>query len=238
MGDVLSWIGVLLTLVVLESVLSFDNAAILTVLSRMVPDARDRRRALNYGLGIAYALRVVAILGAVVLIQHPVFQIVGGLYLVALCGRHFWQVTRSRHKGTTMPGALRNQNPWLSRFGLPAFTAIILQIGVVDLVFALDQVVAAVGFTTNYYLILAAAAIGLTSLRLLSPLISRLMDWLPVLEHMAFVAVGFVGVLLVLSERPFELHAPDWAKVGITLGLFALPIAWKLVARRARTANA
>jgi predicted tellurium resistance membrane protein TerC len=124
---------------------------------------------------------------------------------------------------------------------------VVMQIGLVDLAFALDQVVAAVAFTKDVphvklwvfsyqqVLILTAATAGLISLRILAPYISRLMDWLPTLEHMALIAVGFVGVLLVL-EHPIILPAPEALihaikpyKIPITLGLFGVPVLIKLV---------
>ncbi len=243
-GDlVLQDAAIVATLVVLEAVLSFDNAAILAALSRRLPLGEGRRRALNYGLLIAYVLRVSAILSAVWLIRYPAFLAVGGAYLVFLLVKHFLGLVR---KGDThehhIPTSTR---PLLMRLGLTAFGATILQIGVVDLAFAMDQVVAAVGITRQYVLIIIAATIGLISLRLLAPYISRMMDWLPSLEHIAYVAVGFVGVLLLAEsvgfhggfhfvhhddpgdEALFEMPKP--IKVGITLGLFLVPVLLKLV---------
>lgn len=232
-----------LTLVLLEAVLSFDNAAILAALSRRLPIGEGRRRALNYGMAIAYVLRVSAILAAAWLIKYPAFLAIGGAYLVFLLLKHFSAFlgkgeTHEAHK--TPKG-----KPIFMRLGLTAFGAIILQIGVVDLAFAMDQVVAAVGITRNYWLIIAAATIGLLSLRILAPYISRLMDWLPNLEHIAYIAVGFVGILLILESVGLEggvhfVHHDDPdahpifilakpIKVGVTLGLFLIPILIKLV---------
>lgn len=221
---------IILTLVVLEAVLSFDNAAILAVMSRRLPLGQGRRRALNYGLAIAYALRVLAILSAFLLQRFPVFLAIGGAYLLVLFARHFWGVLR--HRGAERHAAA---GPAKGALGLSPLAIVVLQIGLVDLAFAMDQVIAAFGFTKEIWLIIIAATIGLVSLRVLAPFISRLMDWLPLLEHMAYVAVGFVGVLLVL-EHPVVLPAPphavtdlvDAIKIPITLSLFAVPILVKL----------
>ncbi|HUR24502.1 MAG TPA: hypothetical protein VM327_00615 [Candidatus Thermoplasmatota archaeon] len=243
--------SIILTLVLLEAVLSFDNAAILAVMSRKLPMGEGRRRALNYGLLIAYVLRVIAILAAVVLVKYAWFLTVGGLYLVFLFVRHVFDSIRGKHEpahhiSTSAP----------KRFlGLSALTVVVLQIGLVDLAFALDQVVAAVAFTKDVphvkmwlftyqqLLILTAATAGLISLRVLAPFISRLMDWLPSLEHMALVAVGFVGVLLVL-EHPIILPEPEGLihfikpyKIPITLGLFGVPILIKLIFKWPKSAG-
>jgi YkoY family integral membrane protein len=221
---------IVLTLVVLEAVLSFDNAAILAVMSRRLPVGPQRRRALNYGLGIAYVLRVLAILSAFLLVKFPLFLTAGGAYLVFLFGKHFWGLLRHREHAHAARGG-----PAKGLLGLSPLATIVLQIGLVDLAFAMDQVIAAFGFTKEIWLIIIAATIGLVSLRVLAPFISRLMDWLPLLEHMAYVAVGFVGALLVL-EHPVVAGAPphgftdlvDKVKIPVTLGLFAVPILVKL----------
>jgi YkoY family integral membrane protein len=238
--------AVVVTLVVLEAVLSFDNAAILAALSRRLPLGEGRRRALNYGLLIAYFLRVAAILCVFLLIRYPATLAVGGAYLIFLFGKHYVALALGKGGEHAHASAGGTDKPFLSRFGISAFTAIIIQIGVVDLAFAMDQVVAAVGFTQKVYLIIIAATIGLVSLRLLAPYLSRLMDWLPSLEHIAYLAVGFVGVLLMGETIGLEggfhfVHHSDHdsdpplfvmskvIKVGITLGLFLIPILVKLI---------
>ncbi|MEA3202564.1 MAG: hypothetical protein QOI63_230 [Thermoplasmata archaeon] len=237
--DLLGAGSIILTLVVLEAVLSFDNAAILAVMSRRLPPGEGRKRALNYGLGIAYVLRVLAIFSAFLLQRFPVFLTVGGAYLLFLSAKHFWGVVRHSGDGHRAKGG-----PAKGMLGLSPLATVVVQIGIVDLAFAMDQVIAAFGFTQEIWLIIAAATIGLVSLRILAPFISRLMDWLPLLEHMAYVAVGFVGVLLVL-EHPVVVAAPphavtdlvDKVKIPITLSLFAVPILVKLLFKVPRSTS-
>ncbi|MEA3143902.1 MAG: hypothetical protein QOG31_1226 [Thermoplasmata archaeon] len=243
--------SIIATLVLLEAVLSFDNAAILTVMSRKLPPGAERKKALNYGLAIAYVLRIAAILVAVVLVKNTLFLTLGGAYLVFLAAKHFIGLARGEKHPTTVPGP-QQKAPAKGFLGLSPLHSIVFQIGLIDVAFALDQVVAAVAFTKDVdavdlirvgvvhltyqqTLILTAATAGLISLRVLAPFISRLMDWLPLLEHMAFVAVGFVGALLVLEHPQFFpsptaiTHALEPVKIPITLGLFAVPVLVKLL---------
>lgn len=220
--------AIVATLVLLEMVMAFDNAAILTVLSRRLPDVAARRRALNYGLAVAYGLRVATILAASLLIQYEAFLTIGGLYLVAIAIKHVASIARGKEDHQ-----VEVRDPFLARFGLAAFTAIVVEIAVVDLVFAIDAVVAAVSFTNDLWLIVVAAGFGLISLRVLAGYIGKVMDWLPLLEHMAYVAVGMVGAILVL-EHPLLLdhavvHVPNDVKMVLTASLFAVPVAVKLV---------
>lgn len=227
---------VVATLLLLEAVLSFDNAAILAALVRKLP-RKDRRKALMYGLVGAYILRITAILLATVLLENPWLKLVGGAYLLYLGIRHGMHLIQKKEEHTHIPsGAPPN---WITRLGVPPLVATIIQIEFVDLAFALDQVVAAVGFVEDYphpdrlYLIIIASVIGILALRFAASLVVRVMDWLPLLEHMAYLAVSFVGAKLVLGWQGFNdghgIHIPDGISIAVTLGLFLVPVLVKLL---------
>src|SRR5688500_3491348 len=123
--------SIVLTLLLLEAVLSFDNAAVLAAMVRKLP-IQDRKKALLYGLVGAYALRIGAILLASFLIETPQLKVVGGLYLVFLGAKHFYGLARHKpheHK----EHALRIG--WSQRLGIPALVAVIVQIELIDLAF-------------------------------------------------------------------------------------------------------
>ena len=201
--------GIVLALLLLEAVLSFDNAAILAAMVRRLP-VEDRKKALLYGLVGAYALRITAILVAVWLTKNPWLMLVGGGYLIFLGLKHFLGLlTQQSHAEGHAPPA---ENNWLLRLGVPALVATIVQIELVDLAFALDQVLAAVAFVHDVrspdktILIIIASVIGILFLRLAAVMVVRVMDWLPLLEHMAYVAVTFVGVKLILVHPRIDIH--------------------------------
>lgn len=223
--------SVVLTLLLLEAVLSFDNAAILAAMVRKLP-VKDRKKALLYGLVGAYALRTGAILLASFLIETPELKVVGGLYLVFLGVKHFYGLARHKpheHKEHDL------RTGWFTRIGIPPLVAVIIQIELIDLAFAIDQVVVAVAFTDKVQLIIIASVIGILFLRLAAAVIARVMDWLPILEHMAYVAVTYVGVkLILLYPMPFlnhghGVHIPTAISIAITLTLFVVPVLVKLV---------
>jgi YkoY family integral membrane protein len=222
---------IVLTLLLLEAVLSFDNAAVLAAMVRKLP-LRDRKKALLYGLVGAYALRITAILLASFLIETPILKVIGGLYLLFLGVKHFYGLWRHKpheHKEHQL------RTGFLTRMGVPALVAVIIQIELIDLAFAIDQVVVAVAFTDKVWLIVIASVIGILFLRLAAAIIARVMDWLPILEHMAYIAVAYVGVkLMLLYEVPFindghGVHIPTDISVAVTVSLFALPVLIKLV---------
>lgn len=225
MTDLVQDAGIVLTLVLMEAVLSFDNAAILAAIVRRLPP-RDRRKALLYGLVGAYAMRIGAILLATVLIRTPGLKLAGGAYLAFLAIRHFVQLVLHRRRGHAAP-----RSNWLARFGVPALVATIIQIEVIDFAFAIDQVLVAVAFTDKVALIIVAAMLGILALRLAASVMARVMDWLPLLEHSAYLAVGYAGVKLMLLYPfvPGGYHIPTTVSLGVTLGLFAVPVAVKLL---------
>lgn len=216
-------IVIVVTLLVLEAVLSFDNAAALAALVRRLP-VEDRRKALLYGLGGAYALRFTAIALAAFLIRTPILKVFGGGYLVYVALKHFVDLARRKEEHGHTPTMNLG---FLGRLGLPALVVIIIQIELLDLAFAIDQVIVAVAFTEKIWLIFIASALGILFLRLAAAVMARVMDWLPLLEHMAFVAVGVVGVKLILLY--WDLHIPTIFSVSITLSLFGIPVLLKLV---------
>lgn len=232
--------SIVLTLLLLEAVLSFDNAAVLAAMVRKLP-VRDRRKALLYGLVGAYGLRFAAILLASFLIANPILKVIGGGYLVFTGVKHFVTIARHKGSGHTAPEL---STGLLVRMGIPALVAVIVQIELIDLAFAIDQVIVAVAFTPKIWLIVIASFIGILFLRIAAAYIARIMDWLPLLEHMAYVAVIYVGVKLILLYPMAFLndgqgvHIPTAVSVGITLTLFVLPVLVKLVFKVPRSVPA
>lgn len=228
--------GVVLALLLLEAVLSFDNAAILAAMVRKLPP-RDRKKALFYGLFGAYGLRFAVVALAFWLIDNQWVKFVGGGYLIFLFTKHFIDVLR--HKQREAEEEEKEPNPpLLTRLGVPMLVATIIQIELMDLAFALDQVLAAVAFVEGYpdpdriILIIIASGIGIAMLRIAATYIVRVMDWLPLLEHMAYIAVGYVGVKLILTYDGFGdhgYHIPNAISIGVTLGLFAVPVLVKVI---------
>ncbi|MEK6975195.1 MAG: hypothetical protein AABY18_02500 [Candidatus Thermoplasmatota archaeon] len=222
--------AIVLTLLLLEAVLSFDNAAVLAAMVRKLP-MRDRKKALLYGLVGAYTLRFAAILLASFLIANPILKVVGGGYLIFIGAKHFYGMLRHKqhsHKEHEM------HTDMFTRMGIPALVAIVIQIELIDLAFAIDQVIVAVAFTPKIWLIVIASFVGILFLRLAAAMIARVMDWLPLLEHMAYVAVTYVGMKLVLLY-PVEfinhghgVHIPTPISVAVTMLLFVVPVLVKL----------
>ena len=89
-GQTLEWFDLLTVglLIILEGVLSIDNALVLGLLAKRLP-AHQRKRALTYGLVGAFVFRAVAILMASYLLQWKVVKLIGGGYLAFVALKYF-----------------------------------------------------------------------------------------------------------------------------------------------------
>ena len=81
---------ILLVLILLESVLSADNAIALAAIAKSIEDPQSQQKALNIGLIGAYVLRILLILGATLVIEFWQFELLGALYLLWLVFNYFF----------------------------------------------------------------------------------------------------------------------------------------------------
>lgn len=225
-------VGIFFTLILLEGVLSFDNAAIIAAMVRKLP-TEQRRKAVFYGLAGAYVFRTAAILGVAFIVANPWLKLLGGVYLLYLAAKHL--LTKHAHDEHV-------EKNLLERFGVSGFWGVVISVELADLAFALDQVLVAVAMTDEVVLIIAASLIAILFLRLSATYMTRLMDWFPALEKLAYVAVGFVGAKLVLVELVHmagytEFDVPKLVSVVVTLTLLVVPVVGKFVIERVRAAG-
>ncbi|RIH86249.1 integral membrane protein, YkoY family [Calidithermus terrae] len=187
---------VIATIVVLEAVLSVDNAVVLAVMVRPLPPDQ-RGQALLYGLVGAYVLRGLALFFATVIIQVWWIQVLGGVYLVYLAVQHLLHHRRRRLEGELPPGPP------------PSFWRVVVMLNVVDLVFAIDSVLVVVAFSTVLWVIFTGVAIGILLIRLAAGWMVRVMEHYPRLEQVAYAVVGWAGLKLVVE---------GWAKAAELMG--------------------
>lgn len=218
-----SHVAIFATLILLEGVLSFDNAAVLAAMVRKLP-VEQRSKALYYGLVGAYTFRVLAILAAAWIIRYPVLKLAGGVYLLYLAVKHLFFRPHTQHV----------EHSFLTKLGFSGFWAVVISIELADLAFAIDQVIVAVALTDEIVLIIAASLVAILFLRLSAVYMTRLMDWFPQLEKLAYVAVGFVGLKLVVVDvahrigyESFEI--PKEISIGVTLSLLVVPVLGKVL---------
>ncbi|MCW5315908.1 DUF475 domain-containing protein [Nostoc sp. KVJ3] len=191
---------VLLILVLLEALLSADNAIALAAIARGLEDKELERKALNFGLVVAYVLRITLILTATWVQQFWQFELLGAAYLLWLVFQHF---TSQESEGDHHHGP--RFNSLLQAIPVIAFT---------DLAFSLDSVTTAIAVSQEKWLVLTGATIGIITLRFMAGLFIRWLDEYENLEDAGYVTVALVGLRLLLKVVNDSLVPPEWIMIA------------------------
>ena len=224
---------VILNLVLIEGLLSIDNAAVLATMVLDLPD-RQRKRALRIGLIFAYVFRGLALLFASWLIKIMWLKLIGGAYLLYLFIQFFYKKIFSGGGKTHKP------KPKRSIPGFNYFWSTVIMVELVDLTFSIDNVFAAVALTKNMTLIYTGVFIGILTMRIVAGYFVKLMERFPFLDTVAFLIIGILGVRLcaefacTFAEGNFicvGLHqeSVDFYFSLITAGIFFIPIITSLL---------
>jgi len=205
-------------LVALEAVLSADNAIALASISSRLHDPALQRQALNLGLLLALMFRLALIVAARWVLAFWPLQLLAASYLLFLCGRHLAGFDEAPAGETGSPGvAAAPAEGEGSRSGL---LPIVLTLALTDLAFSLDSVAAAVAVTDRLALVMAGGVIGVVALRLTAELFIRWLEVFSRLETAGYLAVGLVGLRLLLRLGLPEYELPEWALLASVALLF------------------
>ncbi len=228
---------IILNLILIESLLSIDNAAVLATMVMDLPPAQ-RSKALRIGIIFAYIFRGLALLFASILIKITWLKLIGAIYLIYMSFSFFFSKKDEENHDVNI-----NDNR-LFRYLKPilgAFWSTVVMVELMDLVFSIDNVFAAVVYAKdNIYLIWIGVFIGIITMRLVAVLFVKLMEKFPLLHQAAFVVIGLLGIKLFLSfccgalniEWICELEhnkEADFTFSLVTLLIFVIPL---LFARR------
>jgi YkoY family integral membrane protein len=225
------WSEVLLLLpllVALEAVLSADNAIALAAISRRLHDRARQEMALNLGLLLALVFRIILIVAARWVLNFWPLELAAAAYLLWLCGRHLQLLAQGREEGLAATAEQGSDHGSLTTAGTAAggsgITAslggVVATLALTDLAFSLDSVAAAVAVTDRLELVIAGGVIGVIALRLTAELFIRWLERYRHLETAGYLAVGLVGLRLLLRLGLPNLVPPEWLLLVLVAGLF------------------
>jgi predicted tellurium resistance membrane protein TerC len=230
----------LLTLTVLEVVLGIDNVVFIAILAGKLP-AEQQNRARQIGLSLALITRVLLLLTLswIMGLKEPLFTLWGetaesnpasisGRDLILLLGGLFliWKSTKEIHE------KLEGEEGHVSRRIPPSFSAVIVQILILDVVFSLDSVITAVGMADQIPVMIAAVIIAVGFMLLFAGVISGFVDKHPTVKILALSFLVLIGVNL-LAEGMGQ-HIPK----GYTYFAMAFAVAVEMLNIRLRSKNA
>jgi YkoY family integral membrane protein len=198
----------ILTLVVLEGLLSCDNALVLAVMVRHLPK-HQQKRALRYGIWGAFVFRFIAVVFAAALLDYWLLKVAGGVYLIYLA------VTR------LVLGESDEASTQVSRFG-KGFWATVVGVELADIAFSIDSILAAVAMaeglpqefnqqqiwilSVKLWVVYIGGVLGIITMRFVAGLFLILLKRFAGLAMGAYVLVAWIGVELVGSGFDTALH--------------------------------
>lgn len=234
-------LGTIAFLILLEGLLSADNALVLAIMVRHLPGPLQKK-ALLYGLGGAFVFRFIAILFATYILDLWFLQLLGAAYLSYLPLKHFLtHQTASEEVGKELRGK--------------GFWPTVIAVEFTDIAFAIDSVLAAVGVVTGgkggsagqekLWVIYLGAVLGIILLRFAAGAFIKVLDRFPGLEHLAYVLVGWVSVKLFFfaghsyeiwqpkhtNFPPLTIHVPEMSKEvfwGVMVALIVVGVLWAM----------
>ncbi len=192
LNDVLIILMAVGWLVLLEGLLSVDNALVLAMMVRHLPK-EQQKRALRYGIWGAFTFRVIAVILAKYMLDIWYLKVIGGFYLLYLAGAHFWP-----------KGEERDHEFKARRFGR-GFWGTVVSVELADIVFSLDSILAAVsmaeglpniGKATKFGVVIVGGILGILTMRFVARRFILLLERFRGLETGAYGLVAWIGLKL------------------------------------------
>ena len=204
-------------LVLLEGLLSADNALVLAILVLGLP-RNQQRQALRYGILGAFFFRIVAILLAVHLIKVGFVKLVGAAYLLWLAYSHFFGRAEGEDRRSIKPATA-----WM---GLSPFWSTVVKVELTDLVFAVDSILVAVAMSRKEWVIITGGILGIIAMRMVIGQLLRVVRRYPSLVDAAFVIIAWVAIKLLVEYMNgmgwVEFHISKWLSFGLIVAIFSV----------------
>jgi predicted tellurium resistance membrane protein TerC len=199
------WIG-LVTLTAVEIVLGIDNIVFISILAGRLP-AKSQRKARIWGLALAMIMRVILLfsLSWIINLTRPLFFVasfaVSGRALILVLGGLFLLAKSTREIHYRIEGADERRAG-----AMPAsFSAVVVQILLLDAVFSLDSVITAVGMVDEIAVMVVAVIVSVAVMMIFGGIISDFIQRHPTLKMLALSFLLLIGVNLIAEGLGFHI---------------------------------
>lgn len=200
--------GLILSLAVLECILSADNALVLSAFVKPLPK-EQQKKALVYGLWGAYIFRFIFIGLGTFLIKLWWIKLIGALYLLWLAVKFFKD--KLSQKETSNEEEQVQPKGWLVKiFGF--FWATVISVELMDLAFSVDSILTALAVSEEVWVILLGGMIGILLMRGVATFFIALMDRVPELETTAYILITFIAIKMGLTL--VDIHIANEIFIG------------------------
>ena len=227
---------IVLQLIFLEGILSIDNAAVIGALVSPLPDnervlwpnplkqfgdwlhpllGNQRLAALRVGLLGAYVGRGLMLFLTSFLIHNSWIKVLGAIYLVHLAFDNLEDMTGGGSEGEENVKPIKVQSFWST----------VLTVELMDLIFSIDNVVAAVSLSDKLWVVMLGVGIGILTMRFAAGIFSYAVTREPILKQAAYILVLNIGVELIL-DQVWHVEISDLMRFGISAATILLAIAY------------
>jgi tellurite resistance protein TerC len=227
---------IILQLIFLEGILSIDNAAVIGALVSPLPDDQDvpwpgalqklgnllhpllgyqRMAALRVGLLGAYIGRGAMLFLTSFLIHNSWIKLIGAVYLIHLAFDSLEDMTSGDSDEDSEIKPIKVQSFW----------ATVLTVEIMDLIFSIDNVVAAVSLSNKIWVVFLGVGIGILTMRYAAGVFSYAVEREPILKQAAYILVFNIGVELIL-DQVWHVEIPDLLRFGISVATIVLALVY------------
>lgn len=188
----MNW-AVIGSLILLEGLLSADNALVLAIMVKHLPK-KQQKQALFYGILGAYLFRFVAIGLGTYLISIWWIKAAGALYLLWMALQFF---IKKRKEAEEEEEGKPEPVPY-------GFWRTVLAVEIMDIAFSIDSVLAAFGVSDQVWVLYLGGIFGVMMMRGVAQIFLTLIDRYPELETTAYIIIGIIGAKMMASV--FDYH--------------------------------
>lgn len=188
-----SGISTILLLLLLEGLLSADNALVLAMMVKPLPQ-HQQKKALIYGIWGAYLFRFLVIGIGTYLIKFTWIKALGATYLLYMA-----------YKG--LFGSGEESHDDVSKAIHKGFWTTVASIELMDIVFSIDSVTAALAVSDKVWVLFLGAVFGILMMRGVAQIFVTLIEKVPELEKTAYILIGLIGLKLGVTLVGIEV--PD-----------------------------
>jgi len=187
---------IVLQLVILEGLLSFDNAlALASMVSTRLKDPEEQKKALTYGIWGAYIFRMIVIFIGTWLMQHEWIKIIAGGYLVYI----------SIHELFFRKEASENNEGFSFKWLTPLWSTIVA-VELMDVMFSVDSIAVALALSSKKWVLITGAVLGILMMRFAANIFIKLIEKFPILNPTAFVLVLIAGLNILAHTMGYGLN--------------------------------
>ena len=239
--DPANWAAIV-ALITMEVVLGIDNLIFISILTNKLPEnQRDKARKIGIGLALGLRLVLLSLIAFIVTLTRPLFEAFGHGFswrdLILIAGGFFlvWKATKEIHHSVD---STPNDDVFDTLKQGLGFTAAIIQIILLDLVFSIDSIITAVGMTDQVPIMFLAVIVAVSVMVTAAGPLSRFIEHNPTVVMLALAFLFMIGMTLIAEG--FGAHVPKgyiYAAMGFSVLVEGLNIVSRTVQQKRAAAK-